>query len=300
MPGGYPSDSTTGVMSGSNTSTTPNLVGDLGVAAGNHGIGHSEHTSGNGLSGHQGTGYNTDTSSSTTAGPHSSSLQNQLDPRVDSDNPRAVGGTGTASNLHGAGYPNTSSSTTAGHSAIDGSQSTSHAGNAPRSFPLGSNTSSSTTAGPHSSSLENKIDPRIDSDQSRTVGSQSSSAHPVMDRSYPIQSGYGNSTQPSSHNLSGHDAATMGTGGVAYSAISHHENQSNVASNPPTSGTGYDNSAAHTGSSGHNLGRDAAVLGAGGAAGSAIHHHQNQSNVGSNTSSTGIGSSGLHGTSGVS
>lgn len=339
MPGGYPVDSTTGITSGTNTNTIagphtssignkadPRVDSDLdnsrrvaesGLAGGNHGVGHSEHTSGTGLSSNQAPGYNTGTSSSTTAGPHSSNLENKIDPRVDSDNSRGVG---AAANTHGAGYPNTSSSSTAGpHSSSLGNQAdprvdsdlsrsqaignhgTTHTGTAPRSFPLGSGTSSSTTAGPHSSNLENKIDPRVDSDRdgSRAVGGQGSSAHPMMDRSYPIQTGYGNSstnTGSSGHNV-GRDAAALGAGGAAGSAIHHHQNQSNVGSNVPSSGTGYDNSATHTGSSGHHLGRDVAALGTAGAAGSAVHHHnQNQSHLGSNTSSTGTG---LHGTSGV-
>ena len=87
-------------------------------------------------------------SHSTTSGPHNSNLMNKADPRVDSDRDgsRNMGATGTGygSGTTGSGY---------------GSGTT------------GSGYGSSTTQGPHSSNMENKIDPRVDSDGSRGYGS---------------------------------------------------------------------------------------------------------------------------------
>ena len=105
----------------------------------------------------------------TTAGPHSSSLANKADPRVDSD----LDGSGTVG-PHSSSLANQADPRV--HSDLDGSR----------------------TAGPHSSSLANKADPRVDSDLdgSRTAGS----------------AGYASGTDPTAgavpQNVSGRDAYT--------------------------------------------------------------------------------------------
>ena len=103
---------------------------------------------GNTTSGTTGTGYSSGTtgtglSSNTTAGPHSSNLENKMDPRVDSDRDGRSGLGNTTSGTTGTGY---SSGTT------------------------GTGLGSNTTAGPHSSNLENKLDPRVDSDRDGRSG----------------------------------------------------------------------------------------------------------------------------------
>jgi hypothetical protein len=126
-------DSDNSRLGSSNTSG----LGSSG-ALGSESTGYGSSNTGLGSSGALGsssTGYG----SSTTSGPHSSSLANQADPRIDSDNSRLG-----SSNTSGLG----SSSTGYG--------------------------SSSTTSGPHSSNLANKADPRVDSDNSR-LGSSSTS-----------------------------------------------------------------------------------------------------------------------------
>ena len=110
---------------------------------GTTGSGYGDRSSGTGLAG-SGTHHRNDpySTSSTTSGPHSSSLGNKADPRVDSDHSRTTGTglTGTSSRHHNDPY-----------------------------------SSSTTTSGPHSSNLENKVDPRVDSDNSRLSGGHHSS-----------------------------------------------------------------------------------------------------------------------------
>jgi hypothetical protein len=83
------------------------------------------------------------------SGPHNSRLANAADPRVDSDNDGSRN-LGAASNTRGTG-------TTGGFSGA-GTGVT--------------NTTASTNAGPHSSNIANKLDPRFDSDRdgSRNLG----------------------------------------------------------------------------------------------------------------------------------
>jgi hypothetical protein len=83
------------------------------------------------------------------SGPHNSRLANAGDPRIDSDNDGSRN-LGAASNTRGTG-------TTGGFSG---------AGTGVY------NTNGSTNAGPHSSNITNKLDPRIDSDRggSRNLG----------------------------------------------------------------------------------------------------------------------------------
>ena len=104
-----------------------------------------------------------------TAGPHSSNLANKADPRVDSDldGSRTVG----AGNTTSAGY----GSSTSGAFPDDPIADSGVTGRNTTSTGLGNtqNTGiSSGTAGPHTSNLANRADPRVDSDLdgSRTVG----------------------------------------------------------------------------------------------------------------------------------
>jgi len=90
------------------------------------------------------TGHSTTSGTSEgVAGPHNSRVANAADPRVDSDldNSRNAGAASHNAGLTGTG---------AGYSST--------------------NTGSTTTAGPHSSNLANKVDPRVDSDRSNQYG----------------------------------------------------------------------------------------------------------------------------------
>jgi len=116
--------------------------GNMGAAA--YGPGAHQNTSGFGSTG-VGSGSNN-------YGPHDSNLANKVDPRVDSDRD----GSG---NMGAAAYGPGSHQ----HSGAAGGHTTGLTGSGP----------AATTAGPHSSNLANKLDPRVDSDRdgSRTVGS---------------------------------------------------------------------------------------------------------------------------------
>jgi hypothetical protein len=119
--------------------TNPNTTG------GAHGGAYTQGT-------HAGTGngYNT----STNAGPHSSNIANKLDPRVDSDR----------DNSHNLGAANygpggaTNPNTTGGVHGGAYTHGTTGVGN-------GNGYNTSTNAGPHSSNIANKLDPRVDSDR---------------------------------------------------------------------------------------------------------------------------------------
>jgi hypothetical protein len=137
---------------GSNTSGLGSE--STGYGSSNTGLGSS------GALGSSSTGYG----SSTTSGPHSSSLANQADPRVDSDNSRLgssnTSGLGSSGALGSESTGYGSSNTGLGSSGALGSPSTGYG--------------SSSTTGPHSSSLANQADPRVDSDNSRLGSSNTS------------------------------------------------------------------------------------------------------------------------------
>jgi len=103
------------------------------------------------------------------AGPHSSRVANAADPRIDSDldGSRGIGGTGyghttgtTGSGLTGTGHSTTHGTTGPGLTGTHNTHGT---------------TGTTTTAGPHSSNMANKLDPRVDSDLdgSRNMGATS-------------------------------------------------------------------------------------------------------------------------------
>ncbi|KAL8985054.1 MAG: hypothetical protein Q9205_001145 [Flavoplaca limonia] len=108
------------------------------------------------------TGYTGAPDSSTTSGvgPHSSSMANKADPRVDSDfdGSKGLGGRDTAG--MSAGAP--------GSTLPD--RATGNTNDTGRSFPLGGASSGTSTSGPHDSNLANKADPRVDSDRDGSHG----------------------------------------------------------------------------------------------------------------------------------
>lgn len=131
---------------------------------------------------------------SSTAGPHSSNVANQADPRVDSDQSKkkehlageysgidrfdkdvhkgSIAGGNQVIGLHGSKGPTTTKN-------FDQSQHEKVAG-AGSSY----NTGGQTTAGPHSSDTMNKVDPRVDSDLdgSKTVGGDKTYSQPQTQR----------------------------------------------------------------------------------------------------------------------
>lgn len=125
------------------------IEGVLGHASG-MGANTSHHAGNSGLTGTTGTGTGYGSHTGTTgAGPHNSSMENKLDPRVDSDGSKGYG-TGATTSGAGSGYGSNTGTTGAGTG-------------------YGSHTGT-TGAGPHNSSMENKLDPRVDSDGSKGYG----------------------------------------------------------------------------------------------------------------------------------
>jgi len=131
---------------------------------------------------------------SSTAGPHSSNVANEADPRVDSDQSKAkkeyiageysgvdrfdkdvhkgsIAGGNQVIGLHGSKGPTTTKN-------FDQSQHESAAGS--------SYNTSGSTAGPHKSDTLNKLDPRVDSDLdgSKTVGSNQTDAQKTQRHYY--------------------------------------------------------------------------------------------------------------------
>ncbi|KAI4176485.1 MAG: hypothetical protein LQ348_006006 [Seirophora lacunosa] len=118
----------------------------------------------------RGYGSSTDATSgygSTTSGPHSSSMGNKADPRVDSDRDGrrgletgsgTSGGYGTSSGVGGttSGY-GSSTDATRGYGSSTG-------GNNYNDTTSSTGTGSADASGPHKSSMMNKLDPRVDSD----------------------------------------------------------------------------------------------------------------------------------------
>jgi hypothetical protein len=89
---------------------------------------------------------------STNAGPHSSNVANKLDPRVDSDRDNSHNLGAANYGPGGATNPNTTGGV--------------HGGAYTQGTNAGNNyNSTSTNAGPHSSNIANKLDPRVDSDR---------------------------------------------------------------------------------------------------------------------------------------
>ncbi|EKV11652.1 Putative DHN1 [Penicillium digitatum] len=142
------------------TSASVGVTHDTATATGTHGTTHGTTHGNTGVTGTHGT------TGSTNTGPHSSNLANKADPRVDSDrDPRAAHTDVTGAGL---GSPYAPITTTGTHSSALGSGTThGTSGATATGAGLGSThgTTGSTNAGPHSSNIANKLDPRVDSDR---------------------------------------------------------------------------------------------------------------------------------------
>lgn len=164
---------------------------DPHVSGGRGPIEHATVEGGSGLGGSSTGGYGSSTgttggygsSSGTTSGPHTSSMANKADPRVDSDRDGRRGmetGSGTS-----GGY-GSSTGTTEGYGSTSG-----------------------TTTGPHSSGMANKADPRVDSDLDGRRGLETGSGRSGNTAGYGSSTGttgeYGSST-------GGYGSSTGGTG----------------------------------------------------------------------------------------
>ena len=224
--------------------------------------------------------------------PHATMTANLLDPKVS-------GVPGSTESLTGQGHPKEGAALASGAGAANlGAYEGSHGNLGSTS---GSTTGreldpttgqSSTNAGPHKSSLLNKLDPRVDSDLSKQQGRFESG----VDSSAVGASGphISQETGPSHGNLN--EAAALGgvgaTGAIAYEGHKHHHDPQRIGtaaghslSDPNSSYAAdprVDNSRAIQGNTSdttgqardNHLGRDAALgAGAGGLAHEAHKHH---------------------------
>lgn len=148
---GYSTTGTTGTHTGTHTGTGAGIGAGVGS-----GIGSTHNGAHTGV-GHSTTGAGYGNNTSTTGGPHSSSIANKIDPRVDSTTD-AYGSTGTTGT-------HTGHSTTGGYGTT-GTTGT-HTGHTTTGTGAGYNSGigHSTNAGPHNSNIANKVDPTVDSDR---------------------------------------------------------------------------------------------------------------------------------------
>ncbi|KAJ5925442.1 hypothetical protein N7454_008081 [Penicillium verhagenii] len=153
------------------TRNTSTGFGSTGATATGAGVGAGYGSTGS----NYGTGNTYDSARSTNHGPHDSNVANEVDPRVDSDRDGRAAHHHSSSG-HGAGYAaaGAAAGAGAGYAASNHHNSSTHT---PSTGPATS------TSGPHSSNLENKADPRVDSDTSNdryssSTGPASSTAGP--------------------------------------------------------------------------------------------------------------------------
>ncbi|KXG51803.1 uncharacterized protein PGRI_091960 [Penicillium griseofulvum] len=143
--------------------------GTSGVTGTGAGLGSTHHTAATGTHG---------TTTSTNAGPHSSNIANKVDPRVDSDRDNRAQHGGLTGASTGSGLGSTHHTGAGAHSSTLGSgpgatHSTIQEQPVYTTGPIATPGSSSTNAGPHSSNIANKLDPRVDSDRDSSAKHQS-------------------------------------------------------------------------------------------------------------------------------
>jgi hypothetical protein len=256
---------------------------------------HSTTTGTHGTTGTHTTGahttgtHTTGTGYSTNDGPHSSNMANKADPRVDSDrdhsrnagvNPHGTATTetyGHSGATHGTGLTGSTGASGMGtHSAVG---NTGHTGTST----LGSH-NTSTNAGPHSSNLANKADPRVDSDLDR---SRNAGVNP-----------HGTSTTETY----GRSGATTGTG-LTGSHGTTGTHGTGLTGSHGTTGTGY-NTSTNAGPHSSNLANKAdprvdSDLDRSRNAGVNPHGTSTTETYGRSGATTGTGLTGSHGTTGT-
>ena len=263
-----------------------------------------------------------------TAGPHKSDMMNKMDPRVDSDLSKQQGAPSAATGTSSMGQePLTQGTGHTGYenpynrSAVDprlnktsGSVTTNTSGDHHYGRDAGVAGAGGLAAYEAEKHHHKKEDATIASDPSRNTANQPSATshhHYGRDaglagaggtaayeaekhhqnREHPGRtsdvsgttagSGYNQPTESDRHHNVGRDTALTGAGGAtAYEAEKHHRNKEHPGQTSDTSGTtagsGY-NQPTETGHH-HNVGRDTALAGAGGATAyeAEKHHHRNE------------------------
>ncbi|KAJ6093556.1 hypothetical protein N7486_008845 [Penicillium sp. IBT 16267x] len=169
-----------------NTSTGYGSTGPTAAGAGYGSTGPTAAGAGYGSTGtNHGTANTYDSTRSSNYGPHDSNAANQIDPRIDSGRDGRAAHHSTPSG-HGAGYAATGAAVGAGagHAASHHHSSTQSPSTGP----------ATSTSGPHSSNLENKVDPRVDSDTPNDRFSASTG--PASSTAGPHQSNIANEADP--------------------------------------------------------------------------------------------------------
>ncbi|KAE8453947.1 hypothetical protein EG329_007723 [Mollisiaceae sp. DMI_Dod_QoI] len=184
-----------------------------------------------------------------TAGPHTTRVANAADPRqvlrshlplqltinicfrVDSDldsTRTGAFGTGTAGHTAGTGVTGTNGYGTSGVTGTNGYGTSGVTGNSGYTGTGNGVTRTTTTAGPHSSNLANKVDPRVDSDLdgSRNLGAATGTTGATA---------YGSNTANTGYTGTGTGYTGTGTTGHTGGLTGHHTN-------------------GHTGTAGHQTG----------------------------------------------
>ncbi|PVH89551.1 hypothetical protein DL98DRAFT_564875 [Cadophora sp. DSE1049] len=276
---------------------------------GSSGVGHSA-----GLDPTRGTGVGTATGASQsstgpaphTVGPHSKDWQNVADPRINTNNAAgqaAQAQTGTHSTADSSGHHYGRDAAieagTVGAAGLAGSQYQKHqagsdvgASNTTGTHQTTSGLTSGpapNTAGPHSSDMLNKLDPRVTANPTVAQGNpQAQSVLSQSDKSHAATGGY--AAQPSSSHQKdynyGKDAAL--TGGATSAFVGHHQGESTdpsrvhgastTSQDPYSTGSTQGSTMDPTTdrSKDHHYSRDAAVAGGVGTAAYAAGRHHNQ------------------------
>ncbi|KAK0128500.1 hypothetical protein ONS95_000472 [Cadophora gregata] len=275
-------------------------------ATGGSGVGHSaglESTQGTGLGASTGVSQSSTGPAPHTVGPHSKDWQNVADPRINPNNAaeqasQAQTGTHPTSDSSGHHYGREAAigAGAVGAGGLAGSQYQRHqAGtDAGASNPTGAHQTSSgltsgpapNTAGPHSSDMLNKLDPRITANPTVAQGNpQAQSVLSQSDKSHAATGGY--AAQPSSSNQKdynyGRDAGLAG--GATSAFVGHHQGEStdpgrvhgtSATSQDPYSSQRSTLDPTADRSKDHHYGRDAAITGGAGTAAYAAGRHHNQ------------------------
>ncbi|KAJ8064712.1 hypothetical protein OCU04_007032 [Sclerotinia nivalis] len=258
-----------------------------------------------------------------TQGPHSTATANRLDPNLSSSGVP----TEDAHTHHGHGAHSQRRVEGGGAEEADGVHGATGTSAGAGVVPVGAYESGyghNTTAGPHSSNLANKADPRVDSDlskqQNHHYGRDATLAAGVGGAAYEANKHHHNSanttTGPHSSNLEnkvdprvdsdlskqqshhyGRDATVAGgLGGAAYEANKHHHNSANTTTSTGPHSSNLENKVdprvdSDHSKEGHHYGRDAAVAGGLGGAAYEVnkHHHHNNNNANTTTANTTTG-----------
>jgi hypothetical protein len=183
--------------------------------------------------------------SHTTAGPHNTDTANKIDPRVDSDHSREYQ-TGRDAAVRdsriGEGAFGSEHSRDQHHG-----QSSSYGRNDHYTSPTSTSSGGNNTAGPHKSDMLNKLDPRVDSDQSKLDSHNTTGRYGNDDLSHGTSNlSLGDSSRHNTGSGYGNQSTTEGIG--SSHAGAHHDGSSGLSHEKKLGGAyeaGYRDALAH-------------------------------------------------------